>query len=303
MEDPDRQVLLSADKYQSLVRQLFPELELVAVQPLTGGVSTDVHRLDLKGPADQMQRLVLRAHRDDHSGHSAALEYQLLQALHLAGVPVPEPVLIDDSGKYFPAPFLLMSFVEGSTEIPAGQASERIEAMAAALAGIHRTPIQGLPTLPARLNPLPEVFDYLPTGIEWSVLHSSLRELQVSNFSEPPVLLHGDFWPENLLWRDGALAAVLDWEDAALGDRLSDVACCRLELRYKLGAKAMQQFSDAYAKHLPVDEFRLHLWQIYVAAAAQKFMGQWGLDAQLEAHMRREAVASIREAAVSLELM
>jgi aminoglycoside phosphotransferase (APT) family kinase protein len=38
------------------------------------------------------------------------------------------------------------------------------------------------------------------------------------------VLLHGDFWPGNALWRDGALVAILDWEDAAIGDPLADVA-------------------------------------------------------------------------------
>ena len=62
----------------------------------------------------------------------------------------------------------------------------------------------------------------------------------------------------------------------------------------------MQQFTDAYARHRPIDDQRLALWQIYTAAAAQCFMGGWGLDAQLEAHMRREALASIREAGDAL---
>jgi len=38
-----------------------------------------------------------------------------------------------------------------------------------------------------------------------------------------PVLLHGDFWPGNVLWKDGRIAAVIDWEDAALGDPLADL--------------------------------------------------------------------------------
>jgi aminoglycoside phosphotransferase (APT) family kinase protein len=32
------------------------------------------------------------------------------------------------------------------------------------------------------------------------------------------VLLHGDFWPGNTLWKDGQLVAIIDWEDAASGD-------------------------------------------------------------------------------------
>ena len=40
----------------------------------------------------------------------------------------------------------------------------------------------------------------------------------------PPALLHGDYWPGNILWKDGRLAAVIDWEDACLGDPLVDLA-------------------------------------------------------------------------------
>jgi aminoglycoside phosphotransferase (APT) family kinase protein len=111
-----------------------------------------------------------------------------------------------------------------------------------------------------------------------------------------PKLLHGDFWPENLLWQQGAVAAVVDWEDAALGDPLSDVAASRVELRYKFGKGSMRRFTEAYAKHHKVDRARLALWQVYVAAAAQRYMGGWGLDPALEAHMRAEALVSIREA-------
>ena len=112
--------------------------------------------------------------------------------------------------------------------------------------------------------------------------------------------MHGDFWPENLLWQNGAVAAILDWEDAAVGDPLSDVACCRVELRYKFGKASMQRFTQAYARHREVNRERLALWQVYVAAAAQRFMGEWGLAPALEARMRREALASIREAGAAL---
>ena len=97
-----------------------------------------------------------------------------------------------------------------------------------------------------------------------------------------------------------AVAAILDWEDAAFGDPLSDVACCRVELRYKFGKASMQRFTEAYARDRVVDRERLALWQVYVAAAAQRFMGKWGLAPALEAHMRTEALASIREAGAAL---
>jgi aminoglycoside phosphotransferase (APT) family kinase protein len=244
--------------------------------------------------------LVLRAHGASHSGHSAELEYQLLQALHRSGVPVPEPLLVDVSGSLLANPFIVMAFIEGTSTVPAGQEGQYIDVMADVLTKIHGLPTVDLPTLPARNDPIPEVFDYLPEGPEWEELRAHLRSLADTAYTESPKLLHGDFWPENLLWQNGAVAAILDWEDAALGDPLSDVACCRVELRYKFGKASMRRFTQAYARNQIVDRERLALWQVYVAAAAQRFMGEWGLAPALEAHMRTEALACIREAGAAL---
>ncbi len=44
------------------------------------------------------------------------------------------------------------------------------------------------------------------------------------------MLLHGDLWPGNVLWQDGRLVAVVDWEDGAVGAPLIDVASARGDL-------------------------------------------------------------------------
>jgi aminoglycoside phosphotransferase (APT) family kinase protein len=88
----------------------------------------------------------------------------------------------------------------------------------------------------------------------------------------------------------------LDWEDAAYGDPLSDVACTALELRYVVGADGAERFLQAYQDLKTLDRPRLALWQLYVAAAAHHAMGSWGLDADREAHMRKTALTAIREA-------
>jgi aminoglycoside phosphotransferase (APT) family kinase protein len=287
---------MSHAPYSRIVSALFPGAKLEAIGRLAGGVSADVHRLDVTRADGSTIRVVVRAHGAPHSGHSAVLEYQLLQALHRGGVPVPEPLHVDVSGTVLAHPFLVMAFVDGTSATPAGQEGRYIDAMANALTRIHALPTADLPPLPARVDPLPEVLDYLPDGAEWESLRSHLRAMTDTAYIGEPKLLHGDFWPENLLWRDGTVAAILDWEDAALGDPLSDVACSRVELRYRFGKSAMHRFTDAYARHAAVDRERLALWQVYVAAAAQRFMGKWGLEPAREAHMRKEALASIREA-------
>ena len=286
--------------YDKLVKYLFPGAELRAFERLTGGVSADVHRLGLAMSGEEPRPVVLREHGGTHSGHSAALEYHLLDALFRSGVPVPRPLHVDDTGQMLEAPFVMMAFVTGSTEIPFSSTEVYICKAADMLAKIHSLPTEDIPHLPDRLDSLPEVFEYLPAGKDWQELTGFLQTLIKTGYLGAPRLLHGDFWPENLLWHDGAIVAILDGEDAAIGDPLSDLTCSRLELRYKFGLEGMQAFTETYGSRLPIDWERLALWEIYVGAAAQHFMGDWGLPSDREAHMRQIALTSIQEAGAAL---
>ncbi len=291
-----RSAAMSEPRFSDLCARLYPEAILLHSERLTGGVSADVFRLDLELADGSTTSVVCRMHGEHHSGHPAELEYRVLAALHEKGLKVPAPLLVDAGDGLLPDPWLVIAFVDGSSQVPEAQLAARISLMAEELAGIHATNTKGLPDLPERLDPLPELFDFLPEEAEWTALRAHLQTLSGTRYNGPPSLLHGDYWPENLLWRDDAIVAVLDWEDAALGDPLSDVAVARVELRYRYGPPAMQWFTEAYAKFNEVDPLRLALWQVYVAAAAQKYMGLWRLEPAREAHMRREALASIREA-------
>ncbi|MBX2881563.1 MAG: phosphotransferase [Granulosicoccus sp.] len=291
---------MSYQAYVSIVRTLYSHAKLIAVERLTGGVSADVHRLDLKLQDGSFLSLVVREHGSRHCGHDVELEYKLLQSLYTRGLPVPKPLLVDCSARILENPFLVMSFIEGSSVIAIEQSGSRIDAMAETLARIHAVSTEGLPALPMRTDPLPEVLDFLPADREWNNLRDCLRSLTATDYLETPKLLHGDYWPENILWSSGAVAGILDWEDSAIGDPLSDVATCCVELRYLFGKASMRCFTQAYARYRSIDHQRLALWLVYVAAAAQCFMGDWGLDAARENHMRSEALSSIREAAAQL---
>jgi aminoglycoside phosphotransferase (APT) family kinase protein len=156
--------------------------------------------------------------------------------------------------------------------------------------------VDGLPSLPERKDPFPELLDFSPEGADRNLIVALHKTVGNTAYAGPPKLLHGDFWPENVLWNRDGVAAIVDWEDSAIGDPLSDVACCQLELRYKFGSTSMRQFYQAYAKRHSVDIQRLRIWQVYVAAAACKFMGTWGLPASREARMRCAAEATLQEA-------
>lgn len=291
---------MSDSPYSDIVARVFPNAEIQSVTPLTGGVSADVYRIELNLVDGSSTSLVLRLHGAYHSGHPADLEYRLQRALYQHGESVPEPLLVDVSGDVLGDPFLLMAFVEGTSDIPVAKQIHYLDTMANTLAKIHAVPTTILPTLPVRIDPIPELLDYLPKAQEWQDLRAYLRSLSDTSYLNSPKLLHGDFWPLNLLWQHDAIVAVIDWENAAIGDPLSDVACSLLELRYQFGKKRAQRFAETYAGYRKVDRERLALWQAYVAAAAQRFMGEWRLAPPQEAHMRREALDSIRESAAFL---
>lgn len=290
-------LLRNADRVLELV---LPGATLNGVARLTGGVSADVHRLDIRLADGSPYRAVLRVHGETHCGHSAHLEFQLLEALVRSGLPVPRPLGFAENSERLGHPYVLIDFVEGSSEIKAQDLATCIGRMAEMLVAVHRTRTADLPSLPLRIDPIPELFEFLKGDNDWSDLRAKLTKLDDTAYTGTPVLLHGDFWPENLIWSDGRIAAILDWEDAAVGDPLSDVACTCLELRYLVGDKGMSEFKNAYAKHGRIDQARLSLWLLYVAAAALKHMGDWGLAPSREANMRREAIETLRQATLDL---
>ena len=286
---------MNALKQAELVAEVWPGAALRSARRLTGGVSAQVYALEVAHSSGALAQVVVREHSSVESHYTAELEFLLLRALHSLDLPVPQPILFDAGCTLAANPFVIMTAIPGSSVIPTGEAFEYIDEMASQLFRIHQAPIQNLPTLPSRLDPLPEVFEYLPTAAEWGGLKARLRALTDTGFKGAPCLLHGDYWAQNLLWEQGRITGVLYWEDAAIGDPLSDVAGASVELRYLFGREGMQRFIAAYSALSSVDPTRLALWQVYVAAAAQHFMSTWQLAPEREARMRQQALATLEE--------
>ncbi len=284
------------DRFSELVSAHVPGAVIRGANPLTGGVSADATLIHIEIPTSSLRTLVLREHGDNHCGHEAALEFQLLERLHSLGVTVPKPLGFGGGDGANQHPYVLLEYIEGSTDIPSAVAEARITAAANKLISIHDVKTDSLPKLPLRFDPLPELLDFLPDDAEWEELRSNLLRMNSTAFAGKGVLLHGDYWPSNIVWEGGKLVGVIDWEDAAIGDPLSDVACACLELRYIHGDWGAQCFLNTYSTQRHVDPFRLALWQAYVAAAGNHSMSGWGLEPSRVQVMRKVALDSIREA-------
>lgn len=238
-----------------------------AITPLTGGISAAVHRVDGTWSDGTRAQLIVRQHRvmpgKDAPEVRAAKEWALLQALANHQIAAPRPIA------YLPPDTLVLGFVTGSTELPADCA----EPLADVLARMQAIPIAGLPALPVYTDPLPALSEMLP--------HLEGLEAIARRLPGPPArpcLMHGDFWPGNVLWHEGALQAVIDWEDAGLGDPLIDVACARIELERLNGAGAVDRFTAAWLQRTGADLSRLPLWDLFMAAAVLTHAHQWGLS-------------------------
>jgi aminoglycoside phosphotransferase (APT) family kinase protein len=96
----------------------------------------------------------------------------------------------------------------------------------------------------------------------------------------------GDFWPGNLLWKDGQLVAVIDWEDAKLGDPLADVANSRLEILWAFGIDAMQSFTHQYQSMTTIDFTNLPYWDLCAALRPASKIAEWAAGDITEKTMR-----------------
>jgi aminoglycoside phosphotransferase (APT) family kinase protein len=282
---------------EQAVAELEPRGQLVGVVELTGGVSANVFGLEIVTSAGGRRRVVFRQHRSaDFKQHGQAVtvtEYGVLAALHRKGLAVPEPYLYDDSGAVT-APYMIIDWVDGSTELAPDDLPVALDQMAQFLVGLHSLDPSSLP-LPGREaieDPAAAVVRSLPSTASGHHARAALRSGALQRGVNRCVLLHGDYWPGNVIWQDGRLVAVIDWEDARLGDPLADLATARVELLCRYGDDAMERFTNQYlaAHHDTIGPLRLDslaVWELYVSAAALATMGDWGLEPAEEAQRRR----------------
>ncbi len=207
-------------------------------------------------------RANLRANPD-----SADAEFRLLTHLAALGYPVPRALSHESSST---ASWLLLEHLEGEPawHPPEGHAL----AMAGFLVSLHTiAPGNALPFVPRQTMPdapASTLLD-LPADLDWPPGAPDTRRL-----------LHGDFWTGNVLWRNGGLAGVIDWEDAMIGDPLADLAIARSNLVWTHGTGACRAFTAHYGNAVGLDPHRLWLWDIHAAVIMAPHAGDYASDWQ-----------------------
>jgi len=263
---------------------------------MVGGVSAQVTGIEIEQSDGQTKKMIVRQHgaadlkRDPHI---ALHEFNLLQLLRSAGLPVPTPYYVDESGEVLASPYIVIEFIESQQDFTPSELEDYILQLATHLAGIHNVDwqIQDLYFLPLQEKNYTDQLAQRPVFLDESLDEGRIRDALESVWPLPQsnktVLLHGDFWPGNTLWRGSRLAAIIDWEDAALGDPLADLANSRLEILWAFGMGAMIDFTLQYKSKMKiVDLTNLPYWDLCVALRPASKLSQWGLEVSTEQRMR-----------------
>jgi aminoglycoside phosphotransferase (APT) family kinase protein len=271
-------------RFAQLVAAIAPGGALLRSWPLSGGISAAMTALEIGLPEGGTRRLIVRqpgAAALARDPDAALKEFRTLQLTRALGLATQEPIYLDHESAIFATPALAIGYIDGGITFAPVDLEGYAAQLADQLARIHGAPLAShdVAFLPRHGGECAEGA-LTPQG----ALNDSLDERRIrgalERFPRPrqrngPALLHGDYWPGNMLWRDGKLAAVIDWEDAQLGDPLVDLAIARLELSWIFGAEALRSFTARYQSLMALDYGALPYWDL---CAALRFIRLAGAD-------------------------
>lgn len=190
-----------------------------------------------------------------------ARQYHLLEQLHLAGMRVPRPVLVETDPAWLDAAFLIVEQVSGSPVqsdywLPAKEESVVI-GLAEQMALLHAQPVEklgeGLYDARARSDAaswLAEI-DQLAAGWDSSAHWPSITmsaaiawlRANIDCLDDRRVVVHNDMVFHNILAESGQITAVLDWEQCAIGHPGEDLGYCYPVV---IAVTDWSKFMDAY---------------------------------------------------------
>jgi aminoglycoside phosphotransferase (APT) family kinase protein len=224
------------------------------------------------------QRVVVR--RPTRASPQEALvaarhEHALLERCSSLDILAPKPCFFDAA-----AAAVVLEHVAGAPDFAPIDMRHMLEQMATQLARIHRVALGSeLAFLGRRSDSAARNVRETPARLDASLdearIRAALAPLWPWAQHNADALLHGDYWPGNLLFDAGKLVAVLDWEEAAIGDPLADVALSRLDICWAFGDAAMHTFTECYRAQTELDWRNLPRWELCIALRPMSNLPRW----------------------------
>lgn len=227
VDAPAAEVVVDADLVRRLVRAQHPDLGELPLCVVASGWDNVLVRLG-EGLVVRLPRRAVAAELVVHEQRWLA---ELAPRLPL---PIPVPVRVGLPGQGFPWGWSVCPWFDGESAAVAPLADPDAAAttLAGFLVGLHRPAPAAAPVNRFRGVPLVErdaivrgYVDALGSEIDRAAVERCwTAACALPAYDGPPRWVHGDLHPGNLVVRDGALAAVVDFGDVTAGDPATDVA-------------------------------------------------------------------------------
>jgi aminoglycoside phosphotransferase (APT) family kinase protein len=268
---------LSQEVVRDLLKEIAPESKLLSFSLLPGSFSNSTHIVQARLVNGSNFKIVVRRYAvfgDYDRGEKARREFKTFEYLHQYGIPAPEPLYLDDTGTLLGTPGIVTRFVPGRLmmSLPADP-HDWARKLAITLAKIHSVPCgtgaqsflldaNAEATWFLKSDTAPGYMQTYPGGAElWQVIQDAFPSLR----TVPSGLVHLDYWSGNILWHENEISAVLDWEEAAYGDPVIDVAYARMNMILMGLNQAAGDFLQIYESEMGYKVENLGFWELAAA--------------------------------------
>jgi aminoglycoside phosphotransferase (APT) family kinase protein len=268
---------LSNETALALLNVIAPGSSLIAVRPLAGSFSNFTHLVEFDAASGLRTRIVVRRYAifgQCDRGEKARREFRTLELLQGNDIPAPQPLYLDQQGTLLGTPGIVTSYVPGQLVMESADPLSWARSLAVMLARIHSISCGGAAkdflldadseaTWFLRSGVVPAYMNAHPVGaVVWQAVH----DLWPNRQAAPAMLVHIDYWSGNVLWKQGQIAAIVDWEEAACGEAGIDVAYCRMDMILGGMARAADEFLAVYEENTGRPVTNLGLWELAAAA-------------------------------------
>jgi aminoglycoside phosphotransferase (APT) family kinase protein len=220
-----------------------PATRVTKAVVLAGGRSKQTVLVEQDGAAGLPAQLVIRQDWSSAvTGTSVVTEFELLSRIALAGLKVPQPLILEPGSAALGSPFLVMQRMPGKQlgDIFHPVPSENLAFdLARQLGRLHSLPVEafdalGVPTmafsheqLRADLAGFREIHATIGSNSRTVAIALDWLEANINTVDGARSLVHNDLGCHNFLIESEALTAVLDWELAHIGNPAADLGYIR----------------------------------------------------------------------------
>ena len=247
---PAAEVDVSPDLVRRLLAAQQPDLAHLRIEVMANGWDNVMCRLG--------DELVVRLPRREAAAKLLVHEQQWLPVLQpRLPLPIPAPVRVGRPDLGYPWTWSVIPFLHGQVAslTPPADAHDAAVRLGEFLSALHVPAPPDAPTNPVRGIPLADRHVTMVQNLSvlgglvdrTAVLDAWDDALAAPTWDGPPVWLHGDLHPANILVHDGWVSAVIDFGDVTAGDPATDLSVAWM----LLPAACHYAFRDAYRAAAP----------------------------------------------------